>query len=50
VSELAVKIDKKKGWKRNAKALKVVLKRDKVKKVKRGMKNIIRLLSLALPL
>jgi hypothetical protein len=47
VSELAVKIDGKKGWRRKAGASKVVLKREEVKKVKRRMKNAIRLLSLA---
>jgi hypothetical protein len=47
VSELAVKIDGKKGWRRKAGASKVVLKREEIKKLKRRMKNAIRLLSLA---
>lgn len=47
VSELAVKIDGKTGWKRKAGASKVVLRREEVKTLKRRMKNAIRLLSLA---
>jgi hypothetical protein len=47
VSELAVKIDGKKGWRRKAGASKLVLKREEIKKLKRRMKNAIRLLSLA---
>jgi len=47
VSELAAKIDGKKGWRRKAGGSKVVLKREEIKKVKRRMKNAIRLLSLA---
>jgi hypothetical protein len=47
VSELAMKIDGKKGWRRKAGALKVVLKREEIKKLKRRMKYAVRLLSLA---
>lgn len=47
LSELAMKIDKNTGWRRKAGASKVVLKREEIKKLKRRMKNAIRLLSLA---
>lgn len=47
VSELAEKIDGKKGWRRKAGASRVVLKRGEIKRVKRRMKTAIRLLSLS---
>ncbi|KAH9218729.1 hypothetical protein DL95DRAFT_521084 [Leptodontidium sp. 2 PMI_412] len=45
--ELAEKIDGKKGWRKKVGSVKVVLKREDVKKLKKRMKNAIRLLSLS---
>jgi hypothetical protein len=47
VVELAKKIEGKSGWRRKAGAAKMALKREEVKRLKRRMKNAIRLLSLA---
>ncbi|KAL2071721.1 hypothetical protein VTL71DRAFT_12956 [Oculimacula yallundae] len=45
--ELAKKVDGKKGWKKKVGSVKVVLKKEDVKKLKKRMKNSIRLLSLS---
>ena len=47
VVELARKIEDKTGWRRKTGAAKVVLKSEEVKRLKRRMKNAIRLLSLS---
>ena len=47
MSELAEGVDGKVGEKRNAGAIRVLLKKEDVKRLKRRMKNAIRLLSLA---
>ena len=47
VDELAEKIEGKSGWRKKARAAKVVLKKEDIKRLKRRMKNAVRLLSLA---
>jgi hypothetical protein len=47
VSELAEKINGKTGWRRKAGGVKVVLRYEKLKRLKKRMKSAVNLLSLA---
>jgi len=47
VNQLREKMEGKKGWKKKVGAVKVVLKKEEIKQIKRRMKSAVRLLSLS---